>query len=91
MLDPQDPDPRAIRFARPSTVPLELDIDACNFGRGLALLNNGTVVPIVLGLLLSGETCGVDDPELYCFVCGSNETGWQWRYRADFDHGHTNQ
>lgn len=87
MLDPQNPDPRPIRFTRPRAVPTNFDVESCNFGLALALLDDGTVVPIVLGLLLSGETCGVDDPELYCFVCGSDERGWHWRYRADFDQG----
>ena len=90
MFDPQDPDPASTALAGASAVPPEFVIEACNFGLSIVLLTNGMVVPIVLGLLRSGETCEADDPRLYCFVCGSDETGWQWSYRAEFNQGHTN-
>lgn len=85
MPDTFHPDPAVLGLPSASTISPELGIDAVNMTLALALLSDGTTVPIVRGEDRDGDECGLCDDGLYCFVCGSDWTGWWWRFAAEFN------
>jgi hypothetical protein len=76
MSDTFYPYPAPFGLARSGTIPGQLGVEAVNVFGEQALLSDRSIVPVTWAGDSLGDDCGLDDRDLYSFVCGNDCVGW---------------